>query len=92
MEHVEYLKKVAMAKKHEKEYRETGVKFYYWVFLLGALGVITVPDTPYLLFSLVICLLGGLICVYKTEKNKNEFSKKFPEEDRIMNEHEELLK
>jgi hypothetical protein len=96
MEHVEYLKKVAAAKNHFEKYIRTGATMYYWAMSLGFLGTFVFPlwtsDSKYTYFSLVVGVLGGLIYLYKTEKNRKEFPRKFPEESDIMAEHDELLK
>ncbi|MFA5830979.1 MAG: hypothetical protein WC878_04080 [Candidatus Paceibacterota bacterium] len=96
MEHTEYLKKVTAAKKHEKECERIGATRYYWMTFLGFLGsliISTISLGPlYSYFSFAIGILGGLLYLYKSEKNKKEFPKKFPEESRLIAEYEELLK
>jgi len=92
MEHVEYLTKVAMAKKHRKEYGETGKRIYFGLMYGGLLGIFLVPIPLYQHVFALVALVAAIIFFLKQEKNKNEFSKKFPEEERIIAECEKLLK
>ncbi len=95
-EHTAFLKKVAEARKHQREYIETGTAIYQWMLFLGFLGIFVMPlvsaNNLYLYFSFAVGTFGALTNLYKTEKNRKEFPKKFPEEADLIAEHDELMK
>ena len=97
MEHAEYLKKVTAAKKHQTEYRNAGTNLYCLALIFGVFGgfilASVMPEGSYLPFITVVAgfLIGG-IGFFKIDRNLKEFCEKFPEENQIIAEYEELLK
>jgi uncharacterized membrane protein YdcZ (DUF606 family) len=92
MDHVEYLKKVAMAKKHRKEYEGVGNAIIIIATISVFIGIYLVPNVGCLftlmLLAIVLCAIG----LIQDHCSIKKFEEKFPEENQIIAEHEELLK
>jgi len=92
MEHTEFLEKVKAVTKHQQEYKDAKTRVYLWMMLLPLLAVLLFPGLPYPYIFLSLSPVSGIIFLFKQEKARKEFREKFPEEIKIIDEYNKLLK
>jgi len=92
-DHVEFLKKVSVAKKHYAEYRRKDVSFYAITMIIAGL-ISVVIGVSNILASTVMILFAftfGGFAILRKAKNENEFEEKFKEEALLLEEYDELM-
>jgi len=95
-DHVEFLKKVAKAKKHQHKYEYAGNDMCWWIVIFALIGTSLlshIPEYPFLpyVFAL-IGLTSALYSFFKKERNIKKFKENFPEEALLIEEYNELTK
>jgi len=94
MDYVEYLKKVAAAKKHWQEYVGGKGKIYLYGMWLGTIGFLLSGHFPIIVtWSLAaLSVISGIVGLMKKIRAEKDFGKEFKKEADIIAEHDELLK